>query len=119
MDGGSQALALEQRSPTSHCTPETLKLRSRLQHYREQILAIAQEYGASQVRVFGSVVRGEATADSDIDFLVEMGSDRSMLDRIGVRLALADLLGCPVDVVTLRNIREPWRDRIEREAVWL
>ncbi len=100
-------------------TPETLELRSRLIHYREQIQAIAAEHGISHIRIFGSVARGEATAESDIDFLVEMEPDRSLLDRIGCIQDLSDLLTCPVDVVTLKNIREEWRDRIQQEAILL
>jgi predicted nucleotidyltransferase len=95
------------------------ELRLQLHDRREQILTIAQQFGARDVRLFGSVARGEATEESDVDFLVEMDCDRSLLDRIGLRLALADFLGREVDVVTLQNIREAWRDRVEREALWL
>ncbi len=97
----------------------TAELRSRLTALREPILAIAAAYGASHVRIFGSVARGEATATSDIDFLVEMAADRSLLDRIGLRQALSDLLGCEVDVVSLANVRAAWRDRVAREAIEL
>lgn len=100
-------------------TPATLVLRSRLEQLREQIQTIAAQYGISQIRVFGSVARGEATDESDIDLLVEMEPERSLLDRIGCIQDLSDLLTCRVDVVTLKNIREEWRDRIQKEAIAL
>lgn len=97
----------------------TAELRSRLAALRETILAISAAYGASHVRIFGSVARGEATETSDIDFLVEMAADRSLLDRIGLMQELSDLLDCEVDVVSLANIRVDWRDRVTREAIEL
>lgn len=100
-------------------TPATLVLRSRLEQLREQIQTIAAQYGISQIRVFGSVARGEATDESDIDLLVEMEPERSLLDRIGCIQDLSDLLTCRVDIVTLKNIREEWRDRIQKEVIAL
>jgi hypothetical protein len=90
-----------------------------IQEKREDILRIAASHGASKVRLFGSVARGEAKPDSDIDFLVEMESDRSLLDRIALIQDLEDLLGKKVDVATVKGLREVWRDRILNEAVSL
>ncbi|MEQ9483850.1 nucleotidyltransferase family protein [Coleofasciculus sp. F4-SAH-05] len=90
-----------------------------IQEKREDILRIAASHGASNVRLFGSVARGEAQPDSDIDFLVEMESDRSLLDRIALIQDLEDLLGKKVDVATVKGLREVWRDRILNEAVSL
>ncbi|MEQ8956420.1 MAG: nucleotidyltransferase family protein [Coleofasciculus sp. C2-GNP5-27] len=90
-----------------------------IQEKREDILRIAASHGASKVRLFGSVARGEAQPDSDIDFLVEMESDRSLLDRIALIQDLEDLLGKKVDVATVKGLREVWRDRILNEAVSL
>jgi predicted nucleotidyltransferase len=73
-------------------TPATLVLRSRLEQLREQIQTIAAQYSISQIRVFGSVARGEATDESDIDLLVAMEPERSLLDRIGCIQDLSDLL---------------------------
>ena len=61
--------------------------------FREQILKIATKYGAYNLRVFGSVARGEATPDSDIDFLVELKPQSSLFDYIGLMQDLAALLG--------------------------
>ncbi|MPZ86709.1 MAG: helix-turn-helix domain-containing protein [Nitriliruptorales bacterium] len=67
---------------------------------REQILRVAERHGASGVRVFGSVVRGEENADSDIDLLVDMAPGRSLLDEVRLVRELTQLLGVRVDVVT-------------------
>lgn len=78
-------------------TPPTLEsLRAR----RDEIIALAGLHGASNVRVFGSVARGEAVPESDVDFLVDMRAGASMFDLVGLWLDLKDLLGCEVSLVT-------------------
>jgi len=67
---------------------------------REEILAIAACHGARNVRVFGSVARGRARPDSDLDLLVQLDAGRSLLDLIAIKQDLEDLLGYKVDVVT-------------------
>jgi len=84
---------------------------------REEILRIAARHGARNVRVFGSVVRGEAGPESDVDFLVELEPGRSLLDRIGLMQDLQDLLGRNVDVVTERGLHRYIRDSVLHEAV--
>jgi uncharacterized protein len=84
---------------------------------REEILRIASRYGARDVRVFGSVARGEADRESDIDFLVELDAGRSLLDLGGLQMELEFLLGCRVDVVTVRGLKARIRDRVLREAM--
>ena len=84
---------------------------------REEILRIAAQHGARNVRIFGSVARGEAKLDSDADFLVDLEPGRSLLDLGGLLMDLRDLLGCNVDVVTEKGLRERIRDRVLREAV--
>jgi len=88
-------------------------LRSR----RAEILAIARKRGARNVRIFGSVVRGDAGPDSDVDVLVEFESGRSLLDHAGLMLDLSELLGCKVDVVSERALHWYIRDRVLGEAV--
>jgi hypothetical protein len=88
-------------------------LRSR----RSEILDVARKHGARNVRVFGSVARGDAGPDSDVDILVELEPGRGLLDHAALMLDLSDLLGCKVDVVTDRGIRPRIRDRVLREAV--
>ncbi len=86
---------------------------------REEILKIAALHGAHNVRVFGSVARGEAGPESDIDFLVELEKGRSLLDHAALQLALEKLLNCRVDVVTERSLRPRVKERIFREAIYI
>jgi predicted nucleotidyltransferase len=86
---------------------------------RRDILRIAARYGAGQVRVFGSLARGEAGPDSDVDILVTLEPGRSLLDLIALKQDLEDLLGCKVDVVTEAAVSPYIRDRILRDAVAL
>jgi len=86
---------------------------------RGDILSLAARYGAYNVRVFGSVARAEADEKSDIDFLVSMEKGRSLLDLAGLALDLEELLGCNVDVVTEKGLRERIRERVLRDAVSL
>lgn len=84
---------------------------------REQILELAARHGATNIRVFGSVARGEADDASDIDLLVDLEPGRSLLDHAGLMLDLQDLLGCKVDVVTGRGIKPRIRERVMKEAI--
>jgi uncharacterized protein len=86
---------------------------------REDILRTATKYGAFNVRVFGSVARGEADAESDIDLLVDMEPGHSLLDLIGFLIDVEEMLGCKVDVVTERGLRDRIRERVLKEAVAL
>jgi uncharacterized protein len=85
---------------------------------RRDVPRIAGKYGARRVRVFGSVARGDADAQSDVDFLVDLDPGRSLLDLGGLQFELEALLGCQVDVVTERGHLQPRiRERVPREAV--
>ena len=90
-----------------------------LQSKRDEILRIAAMHGAHNVRVFGSVARGEADEKSDVDFLVEMESGRSLFDLGGLLIDLENLLGRHVDVVTERGLKPRIRTRVLNEAVAL
>ena len=83
---------------------------------RQEILALAQQRGARNVRVFGSVARGEARADSDIDFLVDLEPGRSLLALGGLLMDLRALLGREVDLVTEAGLRARLRPGILAEA---
>ena len=85
--------------------------------HRSQILTLARQHGAQKVYLFGSIARGEATADSDIDVLVELEPGRSLFDLGGLLMELQALFGRRVDVVTPAGLRERIRDRVLREAV--
>jgi predicted nucleotidyltransferase len=94
-----------------------MALEALLGQKRQDVLRIAGKYGARRVRVFGSVARGEADAESDVDFLVELDPGRSLLDLGGLQFELEALLGRPVDVVTERGLKARIRERVLREAV--
>ena len=88
-----------------------------LHEKREDILRIASRRGAYNVRVFGSVARGEADAKSDIDLLVDLEPGRSLFDLGVLLMDLQNLLGHEVDVVTERGLRERIRERVLKEAI--
>lgn len=87
-----------------------------LESHRDQILRIAARHGARNVRVFGSVARGEDRPDSDVDFLVEMEDDRSILDIVGLGQELEALLQRKVEVVTDASLYPPLREMVVRDA---
>jgi predicted nucleotidyltransferase len=87
-----------------------------LQSKRQEIIQIAARHGATNVRVFGSVARGEARPDSDVDFLVKLEANRSLLDLARLLRELQALLNCPVDVVTEAGLRPRIRSRVLKEA---
>lgn len=88
-----------------------------LQDRRAEILCLAEKHGARNVRVFGSMARGTSTSESDIDFLVDLEPDRSLLDLGGLLMDLQDLLDRDVDVVTEKSLHWYIRDRVLDEAV--
>jgi len=83
---------------------------------RDEILRLAAQHGARNVRVFGSAARGEVGPESDIDLLVEFESGRSLLDHVALIQDLKDLLGRKVDVVTGKSVYWLLRRRILKEA---
>ena len=87
-----------------------------LKEKRQDILRIANKYGAYNVRIFGSVARGEAGPNSDVDFLVELEPNRSLFDLGGLLMDLQELLGREVDVVTEKGLHWYIRDRVIQEA---
>ncbi len=95
----------------------TSRLRRLLHEHRQEILEVAANHHASNVRVFGSVARGEETDRSDVDLLVDMEPGRSLLDQVRLRRAVSELLGVEVDVVTSAGLLERDRHTILNEAV--
>ncbi len=94
-----------------------MKIEQLLREKRDEIQRIAARHGARNVRVFGSVARGEAGADSDIDILVDADPETSSWFPAGLIVDLEDLLGCRVDVVTEKGLNPLIRERVLREAV--
>ena len=96
-----------------------MELSDLLKAQRPAILQLAAQHGASNVRVFGSIARGEAGPESDVDLLVTLADDRSLLDLVGLWQDLEDLLEHKVDVVTDGGLNERIRERVLAEAVAL
>jgi predicted nucleotidyltransferase len=94
-----------------------MTLRERLTARRDAILAAATASGARNVRLFGSVARGEEREDSDVDFLVTLEAGRTLLDLARLELQLERILGRSVDVVTESSLKEPLRSSAMREAI--
>ncbi len=84
---------------------------------RSQVLALAEKYGARNVRVFGSVADGTADEHSDIDFLVDLDKGRTLFDLGGLLMDLQDLLQRKIDVVTTAGLRERIKDDVLKQAV--
>lgn len=83
---------------------------------RDEILRTAARYGATNVRVFGSVARGEARPDSDVDLLVRFKPDYKLRDHLGLTVALKDVLGRSVDIAVEANLRAELRPAILEDA---
>ncbi|HNR30486.1 MAG TPA: nucleotidyltransferase family protein [Candidatus Hydrogenedentes bacterium] len=88
-----------------------------LREKRSEILRIAALHGGENVRVFGSVVRGQAGPDSDIDILVRLEEGRTLIDHVALIQDLEELLGRKVDVITEGGLRGRFRDLVLSEAV--
>lgn len=88
-----------------------------LRSQRAVLLRIAERHGASDVRVFGSVARGEEGAGSDVDFLVKIADGRSLFDLVRLHDDFEQLLGQPVDIVTEGGVNPHLRARIFGEAI--
>jgi predicted nucleotidyltransferase len=84
---------------------------------RDAILDIARRYGAHDIRIFGSVARGDATESSDLDLIVRFEPGRSLLDHGGLVMDLRDLLNIRVDVIDEGGIRPRFRDHVLKEMI--
>lgn len=96
-----------------------MKMRELLESKRQDVFSLAAKYGAFNIRLFGSVARGEDDENSDIDILVDLEVGRSLFDLGGLHYELEELLGCSVDVVTEMTLKERIRQRVKNEAVLL
>jgi uncharacterized protein len=117
MNRGTCPIGSSPRSPEGSIEPaaSTVTMET-LQARRNEILQLAGRWGARNVRVFGSVARGETQPQSDVDFLVEFAPDRSLLDHGGLLADLESLLGVSVDLVSERALRARFRERVLKEA---
>lgn len=97
----------------------SIRLQDIIERQRDQILAIATQYGATNVRLFGSVARDEAQPGSDVDFLVDLTRAWSLFDHIGMQQDLEDLLDCDVDLIVASSLRLHVRDTALAQAIEL
>ena len=88
-----------------------------IETHRAEILSMAERYGLCDVRVFGSMARGDANETSDVDLLVTLPPDRTGLALGGLLMDVSELLGRKVDVLTERSLHPALRERVLREAV--
>ncbi len=90
---------------------------TRLREHRDEVLATVAAHRATGPRVFGSVARGEDEPGSDLDLIVSFTDDATLLDEVGLRIELSDLLGVPVDVVSTDTLRGDFHTRVLNESV--
>jgi uncharacterized protein len=94
-----------------------MSLEKKIQEKRREILNIAERYGAYNIRIFGSVARRKARENSDLDLLIELEPQRTLLDYIGLKLALENLLDCRVDLAETETLPETIREQVISEAI--
>lgn len=104
------------RSPRGTAGPRGRSARL-VRRNRDRLLAAARRNGVTDIRLFGSVARGDDSPTSDIDLLVTLGSDRTLLDLVAFQQDAGDLLGVPVDVAIPEILKERVRERVLAEAV--
>ncbi len=92
-------------------------LKQRILEKRTEIQKIAAKYGANNIRIFGSVARGDAKENSDIDFLMDIEAGHSLLHRISLIQELEDLLNCKVDVAKPQLLHETIKEQVLKESI--
>jgi hypothetical protein len=109
----------EQNEPMTIANTGTPSIRERLEKLRPAVLEVAQRYGASNLRVFGSVALNQEHEDSDLDLLVDLPPSQSLLALVGIGQELEQLLGCPVDVAEPDSLHPLIRSEVLQQAVGL
>lgn len=118
-DPGSVAVLVSDRAGGNERVIAMALSLEQLRQRRAEIVRLAEQFGARNVRVFGSVARGQQRDISDIDILVKFDRGRSLFDLIGLKQDLEDLLGCEVDVISEGGLHPDADQRILQEAVSL
>ena len=109
----------ESKRPAGVGYHPSMDMKAKIIARREEILSLGKRYGASEIRIFGSVARGQATPDSDLDLIVRFEPGRSLLDHAGLIGELEDMLGMKVDVIDADGMRPRFRAVVEKEAIHL
>jgi predicted nucleotidyltransferase/DNA-binding XRE family transcriptional regulator len=102
---------------STEARPRQPKTVDEIRKLRRPLLELARRHGATGLRLFGSVARGDDRSDSDVDLLVDLEPGRTLLDLAAIRREAAELLGRDVDVTTMEMLREPVRREAARDAV--
>ena len=89
--------------------------KKKIEKIKSTIIKVLKKYGVKKAGLFGSIVRGESTENSDIDLLVEFEGEKSLLDLAGLKIELQELLGREVDVITYRSLHPLLREKILNE----
>jgi len=118
IEASGQVLAVEVL-PTRPLGPPDTALGRALRRHRSALQRVAARHGATNLRLFGSVARGDDDQHSDIDLVVDLPETISLLELIALRRELAELLDAPVDVVPARSLRPDVAAVVEREAIQL
>jgi predicted nucleotidyltransferase/DNA-binding XRE family transcriptional regulator len=119
VDATGLELIINLRQPSARQRQLSGPLGKRVRKNRRRLLASAASFGVRNVRVFGSVARGEDRVDSDLDLLVDLPSDIGLFDLARIREALTEIVGAPVDIVPATDLKPDVRARIQRELVAL
>ena len=96
-----------------------MTIRQRLEALKPQVLEVARRYGASNLRIYGSIATGQEHPASDLDLLIDLPKGQSLLGLISLQQELEDLLGCPVDVTEAENLHTLIRSQILEQALAL
>jgi predicted nucleotidyltransferase/DNA-binding XRE family transcriptional regulator len=115
---------LEIQTPPAQGSAPAISMRSqlgpqadKLRHQRRRLLDAAEKHGVGHLRAFGSLARGEATAKSDVDLLVNLKPGRTLLDLAAFRREAGEILDLPVDVATADMLKHRIRDEVLSEAL--
>jgi uncharacterized protein len=119
IDATGLELGIELRQRPARLERLSGPLGARVRRNRRQLIATAADFGVRNLRVFGSVARGEDGADSDLDLLADLPSDLGLLGLGRLRAALEEIIGAPVDIVPAADLKRQFRPWAERESVAL
>lgn len=114
--GHDMEIGLEPRADGPRGLPDTPRGRS-LRRHRKALIEMAARHDASNVRVFGSVARGDDSSGSDVDLLVDLGPRVGLLSLIGLEVEMEELLGVDVDLIPASGLKPGVRDRVLAEAI--